>query len=278
MFAIAAAAVAALCFRLVPESVVWLLAGAGVAPELFLVFLQTCLAAAAMAAIYVLSGGFCFDAPDTASTDGRIVSDKEFPMRRAMLIVLGVAAIVGVAKVLVQGSGFSATPAALAMFVVMLVATGVFEEVLFRGLLFEGFARSFVSAGTRGNAVLTAAIATSVLFGILHVSSDLGSLFRVTAYVEAAAKIAECALFGMIMCAISLRVRSIWPCAALHAMFDILSETPIFATTGVQTSTYLTGSPADLAVVAGAALLLVLPAKWAADCLKATELHGTIAP
>ncbi|MBQ9067867.1 MAG: CPBP family intramembrane metalloprotease [Eggerthellaceae bacterium] len=258
VFALVVSIVSALCFWVLPDQVAWAFSGMGVAPEVTYAFAQSLLAAMVTAALYFASGVFGLGARPSALS-----------LRITAAAVLAVALAVGVAKVLVQGGSPTAPLPSVVVFAAMLCATALFEEALFRGLLFEGFAKTFETMGTKNNALLAAAATSSLVFGILHVTSDLGSLFRLTAYVQAVGKIAECTLFGLIMCAVYVKTRSIWLCVVLHACFDLLSEVPIFLVTGVQTSTYLTGSPMDLAIVAVAALVLVLPAKGAYRSLRA---------
>lgn len=252
LYALIAAALAVVCFQLVPEDV--LLFGSG--GTYWAPFLQAGLAAVVLVALY-FPGGACH-APAQRSQAAHT--------HRIIAVVLLAAVVLGAAKVLVQGSArFTVLPSSI-VFVAMLFATAFFEEILFRGLLLE----SFIALYQRNNhakAILWAAVWSSVLFGILHISSDLGSLFRLTAYIEAAVKIAEAALFGLCMCALYLTTRSIWPCVLVHFLFDVVSELPIFMVTGIQTSSYITGSPADILVLTIATAMLAIPTKWALDYL-----------
>lgn len=248
-FALAAAALAVVCFQVVPADAIGINAGG----DYYGTLAQAALAATVVFALYVPSGGCT------------LAQKPEGALRTRMLVGVLVAAgvAVGAAKVVVQGSRMAVLPVDV-VFVAMLLATAVFEEVLFRGFLFEGIAKMYERTGMR-TALLWAAIWSSVLFGILHISSDLGSLFRLTAWLQAVAKVAQGALFGLAMCALYAKARSILPCVLVHFAFDVASELPIFMATGIQTSTYITGSPADLAIVAVCVALFVLPAKWAGD-------------
>ena len=50
---------------------------------------------------------------------------------------------------------------------------------------------------------------------------------------------------------------NLWLAAGAHAAFNALSELPSFATSGQLVETYVTGSPADLAVLLGTIALFV---------------------
>lgn len=256
-FALLGALLAVLCFQLVSVDVLWFGSGG----TYFGPLLQAGSAAVVLTVMYFASGGF--------RLSGEL--KHQLHSHRVIALVLVAAVALGAAKVIVQGSTrFIALPADI-VFVAMLLATAIFEEILFRGLLFESFASFYQRSGST-KALLWAAVWTSVLFGILHISSDLGSLFRLAAYIEAAVKIAEAALFGICMCALYAKTKSIWPCVLIHFIFDVISELPIFMVTGIQTSTYITGSPADIMVLAIATAILAIPTKWALDCLSNSEM------
>lgn len=247
VFALVATALVVACFYLFPSSD----PRAGFVDAGML--RQNVAAAVVMAFLYVFSGECLF-------------SDSDVPSRAwhkvpSMVLVMLSAALIGAAKVFVQNSVITPPTTAVLLFVAVLVATALFEEILFRGFIFEAFAKTLRSQGRR-NALPVAAVVSSLLFGILHISSDVGSLFRLTAYVQAVVKVAEGTLFGLVMCALCASGRSVWVPVAIHAAFDIVSELPIYLSTGVQTSTYITGSPSDILVLALGTAVLVPPAMW----------------
>ena len=221
---------------------------------------QSAIVALILAVMYLYSGEcllaqFGFEQPS-----------KKLSVMRVLVVTLAAAVVLGVAKVVVQGSVITPPRAAVLMLVAILIATAIFEEILFRGLFFEAFAKTLKDSGS-ANALIGAALASSVMFGLLHVSSDLGSLFRATAYIQAAVKVLEGTAFGLAMCALYLKTKSVWPAVAAHAAFDLISELPIYLATGVRTSTYITGSPADIVVLALGTAILLPAAKWAWDYL-----------
>ena len=250
-FALVASIVVMLCFTLVPS-------GAKLGFVDYGSFRQTLFSAVLLAALYLFSGECLLD------TLLGIQPTKPFSLSRVVALVCVAALVVGVAAVYVQGTVITPPRTAILMFVVLMLGTAVFEEILFRAFFFEGFAQVLKARGSK-KALLYAALASSLLFGVLHITSDLGSLFRMTAYIQAAAKVLEGTLFGLAMCAIYAKTKSVWPAVLVHFAFNLLSEGPIYLATGVQKFSYITGSPADIAVLLIGCAILVPAAKWAWD-------------
>ena len=157
------------------------------------------------------------------------------------------------------------------MFLLLCLLTGVFEEALFRGVLFRGFAESLEGAGTR-RPLLVAAAASAAIFGVLHVSgaaalppADAVSL------VQLAGKPVQAALFGFIMAGVYAQSGNLWLAVGTHAAFNALSELPSFASNGLLVETYVTGNPADLAVLLGTIALFVPLAAVAAHGLSQAD-------
>ena len=249
-FALLAALVVVVCFTLIPSAVNLTYVDHGS-------LRQSAISAVLLAALYLFSGEWQFEA-----TPG----GKPLSLARTLGVVALAALVIGLAAVYVQGSVISPPRHAILMFVVLMLGTAVFEEILFRAFFFEAFAKVLRERGSE-KALLYAALASSVMFGLLHVTSDLGSLFRLAAYVQAAAKVLEAALFGMAMCAICVKTKSVWPAVLAHFAFNLLSEGPIFLATGALKFTYITGSPADIVVLLVGSAILLPAAKWAWDYL-----------
>ncbi|NGM16801.1 CPBP family intramembrane metalloprotease [Eggerthellaceae bacterium zg-893] len=104
---------------------------------------------------------------------------------------------------------------------------------------------------------LFAAIVSSAAFGLLHASFD-GALAGAgaCAVAEALLKPVQAALFGFVMAAWYVRVRRLWPLAAAHAAFDLGYLGPACAS-GVLPATYVTGTPAGVAMLAVTSALLL---------------------
>ena len=127
---------------------------------------------------------------------------------------------------------------------------------MFRGVLFCSFAEVLEGTGTR-RPLLVAAAASAVIFGILHVSGTAAPPADAVSLVQLAGKPVQAALFGVIMAGVYAQSGNLWLAVGAHAAFNALSELSSFATSGLLVETYVTGSPADLAVLLGTIVLFV---------------------
>ena len=102
---------------------------------------------------------------------------------------------------------------------VLLLSVGVVEEFTCRGMTFGGLLKAL--GKTRGG-ILTAALISSVLFGFVHVMSDVlnGDVADATAVLQAAGKTLSTAMFGFVLAAIYLKTRNIWVPVVLHSVYD----------------------------------------------------------
>lgn len=99
-------------------------------------------------------------------------------------------------------------PAATAVMVAGYLATGIYEELWFRGMILKALA-----SWTR----LRAALVSSALFGLMHLCNiAFGANLAVTA-----AQVVGAACFGVGLAALRLRGMSMWPLVLLHALTDI---------------------------------------------------------
>ena len=95
----------------------------------------------------------------------------------------------------------------IAVFVVGYLATGFFEESMFRGVIL-GFLRPL--------GVWRAVLICSALFGSLH----LTRLFFGSAPATVTWQVFFAFCFGVAFCALRLRTGTIWPLILLHALWD----------------------------------------------------------
>ena len=144
------------------------------------------------------------------------------------------------------------------------VLTGVYEEGVFRVLALRAF---LPHAGP-----VRAAVASAVLFGLLHGASADFAVAGVDGATVAVAgaqmvlKPVEAGLFGLFMAVLFLETGSFWAVALIHAAFDMLRLGPGLMG-GALLGMHATGSAADLAVLAVAAALLAPPAAAALRAL-----------
>ena len=157
-----------------------------------------------------------------------------------------------------QGSAAAAAVAGqLVPFVSLCLVTGLFEEALFRGVMFRGFACAFEASG-RANPLLWAAAVSAGVFGVLHVSGGPPAVPPdAVVLAQAVLKPVQAALFGFVMAGVFARSHNLWLACGLHAAFNALSEGPLFLASGYLPATYLTGSVADAVLLAVGSALLV---------------------
>lgn len=129
-----------------------------------------------------------------------------------------------------SAAGEAAQPAmdAAALFALSCVATGVFEECLFRGLMFEGFLVADRGTAPRLTTV-QAAMATSIVFAVFHAFGTLGFPFALWGAWGHVAKAVEALVFSLALCWLRTRGLSVWHLAVLHAVFDVLYFAPALA-------------------------------------------------
>ena len=152
-----------------------------------------------------------------------------FPM---LLIVVGLMAVVG-----------NLPDGKIVFFVVFnTFLVGVSEEVMFRGVLFRSLLENFK--------LWTAIIATTVLFGLVHVLNG----FTTGEWGMALLQAVSAGMSGLVFLAIVIRTGSIWPAIIYHFLWDCV----LFLVTLASTSRPDASSdPALEAALPGSALILL---------------------
>ncbi len=98
-------------------------------------------------------------------------------------------------------------------FLLYLLAVGVFEEFIFRGILLESFLDLFAKT-RRGR--MGAALFSSLIFGAYHMVNMLaGASFSASLTQSCYASIT-----GLFLAALYIRTRNIWVCVFYHAFWD----------------------------------------------------------
>lgn len=131
---------------------------------------------------------------------------------------------------------------------------GVFEEVLFRGVLLGGLLPRF--GGTR-NGLLVSALVSSVVFGMAHVGSAAGATDPLT-LAQMLLKTVQAGSIGLVFAAVYVRTRSIWGVAALHALTDFMLMAPLAVLGGGEEAlgSYVVSGGDALSVALGLALVV----------------------
>lgn len=125
--------------------------------------------------------------------------------------------------------------------------TGLYEESFMRVLGIEAFERALDTK--------RAILASAALFALLHVGAldvSAGQLVL----LQTALKFGQALLFGVIMGALYVRTRRLWPCAFIHAGFDVLYLAPNVLLTGTMPETYASGAVGDTVLLAVSVLML----------------------
>ena len=125
--------------------------------------------------------------------------------------------------------------------------TGVYEEAFIRVLGIETFEWALDAK--------RAVIASALLFALLHVGvPDISAGYLVL--IQSALKFVQALLFGMILGVMYAQTRRLWPCALIHAGFDVLYLAPKVLLTGTMPETYASGAASDTVLLAVTVLML----------------------
>ena len=159
--------------------------------------------------------------------------------------------------------------------------TGVYEEAFMRVLGIEAFegamgeggaASGHVVDGHIGNsadagrgsvkpsialdaAAKRAILASAALFALLHVGVPDVSAGQLV-LTQTALKFTQALLFGVILGVLYAQTRRLWPCALIHAGFDVLYLAPNVLLTGTMPGTYASGAVSDTVLLAVTVLML----------------------
>lgn len=100
-----------------------------------------------------------------------------------------------------------------------------------------------------------AILVSALLFALLHVGAPDVSVGQLV-LLQAALKFGQALLFGVILGGLYVRTRRLWPCAFIHAGFDVLYLAPNVLLTGTMPETYASGAVGDTVLLAVSALML----------------------
>lgn len=124
--------------------------------------------------------------------------------------------------------------------IVLCLSVGAFEELLFRGVLFDYLLERW---GKTTTGIITAVMVSSALFGFAHV---VPALIENTAVgglgvSQAVLKIVQAGMMGVLLCAVVLKTKNIWNAVLIHALIDFfpILSTYLFTTTGATSGEYV---------------------------------------
>lgn len=104
-------------------------------------------------------------------------------------------------------------PETLLMVVISNMITGFYEEVIMRGMLLGHMMEHWKGTDRR---VLKSVVATSVLFGAVH----LGNLVY-GAVFDTLLQVCYATIFGLVFAAAYLRTKNLWACILVHGIVDV---------------------------------------------------------
>lgn len=125
--------------------------------------------------------------------------------------------------------------------------TGLYEEAFMRVLGIEAFERALDAK--------RAILALAALFALLHVGvPDISAGYLVL--IQSALKFVQALLFGAILGVLYAQTRRLWPCALIHAGFDVLYLAPNVLLSGTMPGTYASGAASDTVLFTVTVLML----------------------
>ena len=116
-------------------------------------------------------------------------------------------------------NGFIA-PNILSLFIVILhpfIGTGLFEEVLYRGLVFKILLRK---TGHSKRGVIFACVISSVIFGVLH----LVNVFAGASVLSTISQVVHATATGLFFAAVFLRTKKLWIPILLHGLLNLSAQ------------------------------------------------------
>ena len=95
------------------------------------------------------------------------------------------------------------------------IGTGLFEEVLFRGLILKLL---LVKMGHTKKGIINAIIISSVIFGLLHIINSIAGTLEIATNIE---QIVATTGFGFLYAVLYLRTKNLWVPILLHGFVNL---------------------------------------------------------
>lgn len=103
------------------------------------------------------------------------------------------------------------------------LGVGLFEETLYRGILFGAVLRAFEHARYR---LWASVIITSLIFGISHIAFGEIATFNLNTLGQATGKVLQTGILSLVFCLAVWRTKSLAGALCMHALFDFLLMLP----------------------------------------------------
>lgn len=112
----------------------------------------------------------------------------------------------------------TAKPLVITSYILVLLSTGFYEEILCRGLVLTLLLRKW---GSTRKGIYLSVILSSLLFGLVHLSNFF--LGR-SSFLGSVTQVIFATFLGIFLAACILRNQSIWPAIVFHAIFNICGD------------------------------------------------------
>ena len=111
---------------------------------------------------------------------------------------------------------------------VLCITIGLFEEGLFRGVIFQGLVRK---TGSTRKGIWMAVIISSLIFGFVHVYTYvIGGRYDLVGIIESIGKTIQTGIIGIILAAVYIKTKNFWAIALVHTLNDFfLMQVVMFA-------------------------------------------------
>ena len=189
----------------------------------------------------------------------------------AAFVVLGGVATAGAAEgdMLLEPSFLGG---GIGAFVLYCLLTAGFEEVLFRGVLYQRFL--LAEGGTAGDVATRALVAQAAVFAVLHITgfpavSALGFGEQIAVLVM---RVVAAFLFALLMARLVSQTGGIGAPIIVHALYDFILFAPLFASGGFMRTNPLAGGLPDLV---SAAVQVVVLAVVVLACARRDSCYHT---
>ena len=121
---------------------------------------------------------------------------------------------------------------------ILCITIGLFEESLFRGVVFQGILRK---TGNTYKGIWVAIIISSIIFGAVHVYTYIvGESYDLTGIIESIGKTLQTGAIGVLLAAVYLKTKNLWATALVHTLNDFFLMQAIMFTNNTL-GNYVTG-------------------------------------
>ena len=101
---------------------------------------------------------------------------------------------------------------------ILCITIGLFEESLFRGIVFQGILRK---TGNTRKGIWIAVIISSLIFGAVHVYTYIvGGTYDLVGIIESIGKTLQTGAIGILLATIYLKTKNFWAIALVHTLND----------------------------------------------------------